>query len=150
MKILKWVWLGIFIVLATIEGLTYSLVSIWFCIGAIAGMIAAAFGAPFWTQVIYCVIVGTITLFALRPYMEKMIAPKLTKTNLDRLEGMTAIVLEEVGHWAGAVKADGKEWNARSSDANVISAGTPCKIVKLDGNKLIVTAENIYNEGGKQ
>ena len=150
MRIMMWVWLVIFIALATIEGLTYNLVSIWFCVGAIAGMVAAAFGAPLWAQVICCVIVGAITLFALRPYMEKMIAPRLSKTNLDRLEGMTAIVLEEVGQWAGAARADGKEWNARSSDANVISAGTPCKIVKLDGNKLIVTAENIYNEGGKQ
>lgn len=147
---MMWVWLVIFIVLAAIEGLTYDLVSIWFCIGAIAGMIAAALGASFWTQVICCVVVGTITLIALRPYMQKRIMPTSTKTNLDRLEGMTAIVLEEVNHFAGAVKADGKEWNARSSDANVISAGTPCKIIKLDGNKLIVTAENIYDEGGKQ
>jgi len=140
---MMWVWLGIFVVLAVVEGLTSNLVTIWFCIGAIAGMIAAAFGAPFWIQVICCVIVAFVSLFALKPYMEKVVAPKLTKTNLDRLEGMTAIVIEEVGPLAGAVKADGKEWNARSNDANTISAGMPCKIVKLDGNKLIVTAENI-------
>ena len=146
---LMWAWLGLFIVIAIIEfaifeGLTYNLVSIWFGAGSIAAMIAAAFGAPLWVQVVCCVIAGTIALLALKPYMKKMVAPKFRKTNLDRLEGMTATVLEEVDNFAGAVKADGKEWNARSNDAKAISVGMPCKIVKLDGNKLIVTAENIY------
>lgn len=133
-----WIWLLIFVILAILEGVTYSLVSIWFCFGAIAGLSAAAFNAPVWVQILCCVFVGALTLFTLRPYIQKKIAPKPVKTNLDRLAGMTGVVIEEVSNLSGAVKADGTEWNARTFTECVIPAGGQCRVVSLDGNKLIV------------
>lgn len=140
-----WVWFAIFIGLAILEGITYSLVSIWFCFGAIAGIIAAAFNAPVWAQILCFVFVSAITLFTLRAYVQKKIAPKIVKTNLDRLAGMTAVVIEEVSATSGAVRADGTEWNARTFTECAIPAGAQCRVVRLDGNKLIV--EPIGNKG---
>lgn len=133
-----WVWLAIFVALAILEGVTYSLVSIWFCFGALAGLIAAAFNAPVWAQILCFVFVGALALFTLRAYVQNKIALKPLKTNLDRLAGMTGVVIEETGAWSGAVRADGTEWNARSSTEAVIPVGAQCRIVRLDGNKLIV------------
>lgn len=134
-----WIWLAVFVVLAIIEGVTYSLVSVWFCLGALAGLAAAALDAAVWDQILCCMLVSALTLCTLRPYMKSKVAPRLTKTNLDRLEGMTATVIEEVSTSAGAVKAGGTEWNARTSaDGHILPVGEPCKIVRLDGNKLIV------------
>lgn len=135
---MMWVWLAIFIVLAVLEGVTYSLVSVWFCFGAVAGLIAAALGAPLWAQIICCVLCGALTLFILRPYFKKKLITKPEKTNLERLAGMKALVIEEVNELSGAVKAEGTEWNARTYSEHALPAGTQCIIVRLDGNKLIV------------
>lgn len=141
-----WVWFAIFIALLIIEASTYSLVSIWFCFGAIAGIIAAAFNAPIWAQILSCVFIGVFSLFTLRAYVQKKITPKLVKTNLDRLAGMNGIVIEEVSNMSGAVKADGTEWNAMTLATCVIPVGTRCRIIRLDGNRLIVEPI-LSNEG---
>ena len=136
-----WIWFAIFIVLAVIEGITCSLVSIWFCVGALAGIVTAAYGAPAWAQLIVFVLVSGTAMYFLRSYVKKRIAPYLIKTNFERLGGMLALAIEDIDHVSGAVKVEGKEWNANTNDEDAIPAGQPCKIIKMDGNKLIVTAD---------
>jgi len=143
---MMWVWVGVFVLMVVMEAASsYSLVSIWFAVGALAGIFAAALGAPVWAQILFFVTVGAMTLFMLRPYMKEKIAPKITKTNLDCIEGATAVAIEEVSLTAGAVKAEGKEWNARTT-GGIIEVGQMCRVVKMEGIKLIVTT-NLERKG---
>ena len=142
-----WVWLGVFVLFVIMEAATAELVSIWFCLGSLAGLAAAVLGAPLWAQILCFVALGFASLVILRPSLKKRITPKPSKTNLDRLAGMEAVVIEEVTKTAGAVKADGKEWNARLYGQDSIPAGEQCEVIKMDGNKLLVAAAKNNNKG---
>ena len=133
-----WVWLGIFVVFVIVEAATTELVSLWFCVGSLAGLVAAGVGTPMWTQIMFFVVTGFASLLILRPPLKKKLMPAISKTNLDRLAGMEAVVIEDVTAISGAVRADGKEWNARLHGAEAITAGEQCVVVELSGNKLLV------------
>ena len=133
-----WIWLGLFIILAIIEGITYALVSVWFCVGCLAALAAAGLGFPDWFQIICFVIVSGLTMLTLRPYIKKAIIPNMVKTNLDRLEGTVAIALKRVDKYEGLAKADGKEWSARTQDNTVIEAGEQAYILRIEGVRLIL------------
>ena len=45
-------WLIIAILLGVFEAMTVDLVAIWFAIGALAAILPAAVGAPFWVQLV--------------------------------------------------------------------------------------------------
>lgn len=45
-------WLIIAILLGVFEAMTVDLVAIWFAIGALAAILPAAIGAPFWVQLV--------------------------------------------------------------------------------------------------
>ena len=140
-----WVWLGVFIVLAVVEGLTYSLWSIWFCIGSLAAMGMAGLGFPVWAQIIIFVLVAGMTMLTLRPYFLKGVTPKVIKTNLDRLEGTVAIVTKRTDKFEGVAKADGKEWSARTQDDSVLEVGEQAYILRIDGVRLILESVHRSN-----
>ena len=133
-----WLWLGFFIVLAVVEGLTYSLVSLWFCIGSLAAIGLAGLGFPAWAQIIIFVLVSGMTMYTLRPYLLKAVTPRVTKTNLDRLEGTVAVVTKRTDKFEGVATADGKEWSARTQDDTVLEVGEQAYILRIDGVKLIL------------
>ena len=135
-----WVWLGVFVVFVIAEAATAELVSLWFCFGSLAGLAASLLSAPVWAQVLCFVVAGFASLIILRPPLKKRLAPRGAKTNLDRLIGMEATVVEEVSSTTGAVRVDGKEWNARLRGSDTIPVGEQCEVVELVGNKLLVAA----------
>lgn len=134
------VWAAAIIVFGFLEGITAQLVSIWFVLGAIGALIAALLGAGISLQIIIFVAITILTLIATRPIIKKHINGKAQKLNADRCIGMDAVVTEEINNLlgSGAVKADGKEWSARSSEQEIIKQGAVVKIEKIDGVKLIV------------
>jgi membrane protein implicated in regulation of membrane protease activity len=145
---MMWFWVGVFVIMVIIEAASScSLVSIWFAIGALAGIIAAAFEASLSTQILCCVCVAAITMFMWRPYLKTKLTPKFTKTGVECLEGKIAVAIEEVSNTAGAVKVEGKEWNARTTGMN-IKVGELCTILKFEGNKMIVGTNADSTEGG--
>jgi len=146
MDTMMWIWLGVFVLMVVIEAATYmSLTSIWFALGALAAIFAAAFNAPVWLQVICFAAVGFITIATLRPYMKKYIAPKVVKSGLEELVGKTAVVVEDVCKTDGVVTIDGQLWTARTSGEQ-IPAKEECTIVKMDGIKLIVAMPSEQQE----
>jgi len=138
MEVWVWIWLGLFALFVVIEAMTYGLVSIWFAIGSLAAMFAAWIGAPVWLQILICVAVGVATVAAFRPLAQNKLAVKEEKTGIDRLENAIAVVLEDTYSMGGAVKADGKEWRARTN-GETITAGKQCRVIGREGSKLIVT-----------
>ncbi len=134
-------WIIALVVLVVIELATVGLASIWFALGAVAALIAAALSAPFWLQTVLFLAVSLISLVLTRPLAVKWLAGRRAATNFDRVLEMTGVVTEEIDNYAatGTVRVDGKEWTARSEDGRVIPAGSVVRPRYIDGVKLIVT-----------
>ena len=133
-------WAAATVVFIVVELATVGLASIWFALGALCALIAAALGAKLWLQIVLFFVVSVITLILTRPLVKKYINGKTHATNADRVLGMTAVVKEAVDNLAGtgAVFADGKVWSARSADGAPIEPGTLVTVREIQGVKLIV------------
>lgn len=134
------IWAVAIVGFGILEGVTFQLVSIWFVIGSVAGLISAFCGAPIYLQVVIAVVVSIIALLITRPIVKKKISAKIEPTNADRNIGSEGIVLEEIDNLqaTGSVKVDGKIWTARSVDGSNIPENSTVVIEKIDGVKLIV------------
>ena len=133
------VWIAAVIVFAVVEGVTEGLVSVWFAIGALAGLIASVMRYGAMTQLAAFVAVSAIALAATRPLVKRYASEGYVKTNADRVIGQIGRVTETVDSESGAVYADGKTWTARSSDGAVLPMETPVRVDRIEGVKLYVT-----------
>lgn len=134
------VWAALIIAFGVLEGITVQLVSIWFVIGSVAGLVAHMLGANVTVQVIVFIAVSALSLVVTRPLVKKKLETKVVKTNADRCIGKEGVVTEDIDNLApsGQVKADGKIWTARSMTGEKIPAGAVVTVEKIDGVKLIV------------
>lgn len=135
------VWAALILAFGVLEGVTVQLVSIWFVLGSIAGLIAAVCGAPVIVQVFVCIGVSVAALVVTRPMVKKKLTPQVQSTNADRCIGRDAVVTQEINNLAdaGTVKADGKLWTARSSNGDIIPAAEVVTVERIEGVKLIVS-----------
>ena len=88
-------WLIIVIVLAIVEMLTVSLVSIWFVLSGILAMISTIFTDSIIIQMGIFVIFGIIFMLLTKKIVKKAV-PQKVKTNVDRIIGMEGIVTEKI------------------------------------------------------
>lgn len=134
------VWAIAIVVFLVIEALTVGIASIWFALGSICALIAALLGAPEWLQIAWFLLISIVTLIFTRPVVKKYVNGRRQPTNADRVIGMKATVREEINNLAGtgSALADGKEWTARSSDGEIIPAGSVVNVLAIEGVKLIV------------
>ncbi len=135
------VWLGLTIVFALIEGATAQLTTIWFALGSAIAFVVAVCGVKsVMIQVIVFVAVSVITLLATRPLVKKIIHKKVEPTNADRNIGETGVTVTDVNNLLGTgeVNLKGTIWTARSADDTVIPKDTQVKVIKIEGVKLIV------------
>ncbi len=139
MEIISFIWLAVLIFFIVVEALTASLVSLWFCIGAVC-----AFGASllwpdvYFVQIIIFLVVSLASLLALRPLTNKFSGGKRTPTNADANIGKTCRVISEIQpHRFGRVSLEGVDWTAKSDV--VIPVGSLCTVDGIDGVKLLVS-----------
>ncbi len=135
------VWLGLTIVFALIEGATAQLTTIWFALGSAIAFVVAVCGVKsVMIQVIVFVAVSVITLLATRPLVKKIIHKKVEPTNADRNIGETGVTVTDVNNLLGTgeVNLKGTIWTARSANDTVIPKDTQVKVIKIEGVKLIV------------
>ncbi len=135
------IWLIVLVVCICVELGTMGLTSIWFAGGSIPAIIAAAFGAPVWLQVILFLIVSLVLLFFTRPIAVKYFNKDRIKTNAESLIGRTAIVISDINNLEGIgqVTVSGQEWSARSTQEDVnIPVGSVVTVCAINGVKLIV------------
>lgn len=139
------VWFVAMLVFLTIEAGTVGLVSIWFSVGALAGLLAAALGASVPVQIIVFVAVAAACLAGLRPMVRKYITPRLVRTNVDAIVGKEAVVTEDIDNLQarGAVKVGAVTWTARSTTGKVIPAGAVIRIDRVEGVKLFVSLAEV-------
>lgn len=136
-------WLAIIIVMAIIEIATLGLTTIWFAGGALAAFISELLGAGLPIQIAVFIVVSFVLLVFTRPLAVKFMNKGKIRTNAESLIGKSAIVSEDIDNLKaeGAVKVNGQEWSARSSDDTAITKDTVVEIIEIKGVKLIVKAK---------
>lgn len=138
----EWGWwvLGAFVLLG-IEALSLDLVFASLSVGAIAGAVAAAFGAPLIGQVLVAAGVALLSLLLLRPLGLRMLKTEGTATNVQALLGTSALVVERVDARSGRVKIGGEIWSARARRPGTsYGAGADVQVVAIEGATAVVDA----------
>ena len=133
-------WLAALVIFAVAEAATVALVSVWFCGGALAALIAAGLGAPLWLQILLFLAVSGVLLALVAPWARKASRVNPVATNADRHIGQNALVTEDIDNLreTGAVKLEGVIWTARSEGGQVIPKGTTIVIRRMTGAKVWV------------
>lgn len=134
------IWILGIIVFIILEAVTYQLVSIWFAVGALGGLVASFVGVNFYVQMAVFIAVSFIFILCLRPISMKFLKPKNIKTNAQSLVGKEVLITSDVDNikGLGEGKTDGKVWTVRSIDNSQIVKGEVAVIEKIEGVKLIV------------
>lgn len=134
-------WLTLFLAFAVIEMLTLDLFFIMLGAGVLAGLVTELAGGEFWLQIVAFCVVSLLMVAFIRPvalaHLKK--GPADQRSNIDRLIGETAVVLEPVTANGGRVKIGGDVWSARSA-AGTIAPGEGVIVAAIDGATAVVTA----------
>jgi membrane protein implicated in regulation of membrane protease activity len=145
-----WVfWLALFLVLAIIEMMSLDLYFIMLSGGALGGVAVALAGGPFWLQaLVFCVLALSMVLF-LRPVAIRHLrkGPPNQLTNVDRLLGQDALVLEPTSRMGGSAKIGGETWTARSEDDAPLAPGMYGTVVRISGATAYITVRNAGAHG---
>jgi len=143
-------WTILAILLTVAEGLTMGLTTIWFAIGALAALVAAALHLNIVVQVVVFILVSVLSLIYTRPIAMRVLKIGATKTNAASLIGRKGIVQKEILPFAtGQVKVNGQIWTAKGIDEEVeIPIGEEVLIKRIDGVKLIVKKSFLEEKGG--
>ncbi len=133
-------WIFIAIVMGVVEASTMSLVSVWFCLGAIAAMITAIITPSVFIQSVVFVIVTAVSLVATKPLVKKVTKGEFTPTNADRIIGREAIVTQTIDpiKGAGQVSIGGQIWSAKNEHSTEIKEKTIVIVTKISGVHAIV------------
>ena len=134
------IWIGISIAAVILELLTPSaLVSIWFAVGGVIGILLAALNVPLWAQITAFIVVSVVSMMVVRPIAARYLRGNIVATNSDRCIGEIGIVTRKIGEDAwGEVKVNGALWSAVSIEHETIDAHEEVKVVAIEGAKLLV------------
>ena len=132
-------WLIAAVGFLVLEGMTFSMVSVWFAAGSAAALLCCLFTPSFRVQAVVFVAVSALCLLAFRPLAEKL-RKKPTSTNGDRCLGREARVLTPVSAAeTGRVRLDGVDWNARcTTPGDTLAPGDRCRVTEIHSTLLIV------------
>ena len=134
-------WLIVIILMCIIEGLTYSLICIWFAGGALIAISVSALGAKPLLQWTAFAVFSAILLLLTRPLLIKHLNVKKTSTNSDRVIGNTGVVIKKIDPiiGVGQVKVLGQIWSAKPADGtSVIEEGIMVEVLEITGVKVTV------------
>lgn len=134
-------WLMLLIFFAGIEGVTAGLISIWFCVGSLAALIAAWLDAPLAIQIGLFAVVSVIAMALVRPMAKRLMHPAPVPTNADRIIGQEGVVVEAIDDLdaTGQIKVGGAIWTARTVDGAALPVGALVCVERIEGVKAIVS-----------
>ena len=132
-------WLIAAIGFLVLEGMTFSMVSVWFAAGSAAALLCCLFTHSFRVQAVVFIAVSILCLAAFKPLADKL-RQKHTPTNGDRSLGREAKVLTPVSAGeTGRVRLDGVDWNARcATPGDALEPGQTCRVTEIHSTLLIV------------
>lgn len=133
------VWLVLALVLGGIEMLSLSLVFVMLSGGALAALVIALLHGPAWLQGVVFAVVSVAMIAFVRPIAVKRLRTGVedARTNVDRLLGASATVVEPVDAGRGLVKIGGDVWTARAESGEFLP-GDVVKVVAIDGATAVV------------
>lgn len=129
-----------FIVLLICELITSSLISIWFCGGALIALFTEILGLNFSVQLTVFIVVSSVLLFLTRPIAKKVLRKEPLKTNVSTLIGKKAVVTKEINNSKaeGEIIVDGQLWSAKASEDKTIEPSSNVIIEEIQGVKAVV------------
>ncbi len=132
-------WLIAAVGFLVLEGMTFSMVSVWFAAGSAAALLSCLFHPPFKVQAVVFIVVSVLCLAAFKP-LTRRLRQKPTPTNGDRSLGREAKVLTPVSaEETGRVRLDGVDWNARcATPGDTLAPGQSCRVTEIHSTLLIV------------
>ncbi len=135
-------WLTVFLVFAVVEMITLDLFFIMLGGGALAGLVAALSGADLGLQIVAFCVVSLLMIGFVRPVALKHLrkGPADLRSNVERLIGESALVMEPVTATGGLVKIGGDVWSARS-ETGVLAPGQHTIVSAIDGATAVVAPE---------
>jgi len=134
-------WLVLAIVLGVIEAVTFQMVAIWFCLGALAAIIPSVLGANIWVQFTVFLVVSVAALIGTRPFVKKVLKLRQVHTNADSLIGQVGVVVVDSVDGeitSGRVIVSSQEWAACTEDGMELRKGDRVLVKKIEGVRLIV------------
>ncbi|MGN0642507.1 MAG: NfeD family protein [Huintestinicola sp.] len=136
-------WIILLVACSLLEAATFALVSIWFAVGALCALVAAAAGVNATVQWIIFLAVSVLLLIFTRPLLKKIMPKKYIPTNGELDIGKNAVVIEKIDSAAGTgrVRLEGVDWSAVSADGSVIEEG--CTVVVKGKGAATLTVEKI-------
>ncbi len=135
-----WFWLITFVVLLVCEIATAALISIWFCGGALAAVLANLMGASFPVQMVVFVVFSFILIGLTRPFVKKVIRKEPLKTNVSTIIGKKAVVTKQINNnqSIGEISINGQLWSARNISEEIIEPETNVIVEEIQGVKAVV------------
>jgi len=134
-------WLVLAIVLGVIEAVTFQMVAIWFCLGALAAIIPSVLGANIWVQFTVFLVVSVAALIGTRPFVKKVLKLRQVHTNADSLIGQVGVVVVDSVEGeitSGRIVVSSQEWAACTEDGMELRKGDRVLVKKIEGVRLIV------------
>ncbi len=129
-------WLGLSVVLGSLELLSLDLFLAMLAGGALVGAVTALLGGPLALQIILALVTSVALLGFLRPsVVQRLHSGPSLKVGAEALIGKRATVLRELTHGTpGRVKIGGDEWTAVPYDEDDrIEAGEVVDVVQIKG-----------------
>lgn len=134
-----WIILGIIVFVLDIA--TSSFLFIWFSLGAFAAMIAALLGASIGVQIIIFLSISIVTISIGYPWARKKFKESVKRTPLMEETYIGKVLkAEEDIEERGNAKLGGVYW-AVLNKGKTIKKGESFKIVRFEGNKLVIEKE---------
>ena len=144
------IWLTVFLLLAVAEMLTFNQYFILMSVGELAALVTFLFHGELWLQIVVFCVVALATTVLIRPLAMAHLrrGPADQLSNIDRLIGHQAVVLEAVGMSGGLVKIGGDIWTARISGGSEIPVGAAVEVAAIDGATAIISNPTAHKPAG--
>ncbi|MDP9436778.1 MAG: NfeD family protein [Actinomycetota bacterium] len=134
------VWGALAALLAVAELASLDLVAGLLAVGALGGLVAAALGAPLLAQVVVAIVASALMLGGVRPVAKRHLEVRgIPNDPGAALEGVTAVVVEQVCDDGGRVRVHGELWSARPAlPGTVLPPGSSVWIGAVEGATVTV------------
>jgi membrane protein implicated in regulation of membrane protease activity len=109
----------------------------------VVGVLVALGIATDWLQWLVFSALSVVSLLLFRgPLLRKLKAADAAAAPVDSLVGQSVVITEEVGSdGLGKAALRGTVWNVQNAGTEALALGRRCRVLRVDGLKLVVQAE---------
>ena len=138
-NVMPWIWTGILVICIVIECFTFSLTTIWAALASVPLIFISRTSLSLQVKILIFAVITLLLIIGTRPLALKLLR-KEKNENINNLEGQKVIVTKKItATEKGEAKAsNGVIWTAKSNNSSEIEKDSVCRILKIEGNTLIV------------